>query len=157
MQNTNPYNSNSNAFRLFAYLMQKDKVSRAEITEYAILTMGLSLRAAQSITTTLMSPRLESNRGDPRGNLSAMGHVYYLDKLPREIIDGKREEQKYRVQFREEELPPRMRGANWVPIYLKGELLCRVVSRADGLSLKRALDDLIDKTEQAEMQKELVV
>ena len=156
MQNTNPYNPNSNAFRLFAYMMQKD-CTRSEITEYAILTMGLSLRAAQSITTTLMSPRLESNRGDPRGNSSAMGHVYYLDKLPREMKDGKREEQKYRVQFREEELPPRMRGSNWVPIYLKGELLCRVVSRADGLSLKRVLDDLIDKTEQVEMQRELVV
>lgn len=157
---TNPYNSNSNAFRLFAYMLQEKVFSRADATEYAILTMGLKLRAAQAITTTLMSPRLESNRGDPRGNLSAMGHLYYLEKLPREMRDGRKEEQKYRIEWREPPLEPRTRmpyTVRNVPVYWGKKFICHCSSEQDEVKLKKVLTGLIKKIRSVEAEKELVV
>lgn len=109
-QHKNPYNENKHYGKLFAF-MQKAKVyTRADLINQAML-LGLSdkvrkgahVSPAQATVTVLLSPRdvkQEGLRGDPRGNMSAQGHVYYNELLNRST--GAK--QRFRLRWRSEVL-----------------------------------------------------
>ena len=62
--------------------------------------------------TVVLSPRKSSKRGDPRGNMSAQGHLYFAEKLGRKIKGGIKEPQKFRLRWRSIVLEPRGRKDN---------------------------------------------
>jgi len=107
---------------LFEY-MQKAKVyTRADLIAQAV-KLGMSdkvrkgakagLSPAECTVTVMLSPRdvkQEGLRGDPRGNLSARGEVYFNELLKRETG----EKQRFRLRWRETELERRSRSAKEV-------------------------------------------
>ena len=73
-----------------------------------------------------------------------MGHLYYVEKIPREWKDGRKEDQRFRLEFREEPLEPKKRSP--IPVHVKTEIMKRVTSEA-GLEMERILQVLQDKKE----------
>lgn len=111
----NPYRV-GNSQDLFAHLQRKQVVTKAEMVKYAMDFIGLSKVAAKAVVTTIMSPRFRSKRGDPRGNMSSRGDLYYMQKLPRPVRFGVREPQKFRLKWRDITLARRYR---YPPIRIK--------------------------------------
>jgi len=104
----NPYQRGD--YREIFGVMKKLQVFAASTIRAAGRKLGKTAKAAIHTATVLMSPRETSERGDCRGSFSAMGHLYYMEKLPRKTVGGVREEQKYRLRWRQVALPPRIRG-----------------------------------------------
>lgn len=104
----NPYR-NGLYNQIFAYLKQKQVVTRAELLEHTIQKLGKKNAAAQAAVTVILSPRKSSKRGDCRGNISSCGELYYMEKLPRQVRAGVKEPQKFRLRWREVALAPRKR------------------------------------------------
>lgn len=110
----NPYREGGNYHKLFAFLLaQKGKpFARDAVMEYA---KGLKDRngkplnetAATASVVVIMSPRKEGeSRGDCRGNLASMGHLYYLARLK-----GKDGGKVYSLHWRATPLEPATRAA----------------------------------------------
>lgn len=104
----NPYRSGS-YHDIFAFIKQKQVVTRAEVLAFTAEKFGT---AKPHDVTVILSPREESKRGDCRGNISACGHVYYMEKLARQVKAGVKEPQKFRLRWRATVLEPRKRIAN---------------------------------------------
>ena len=67
--------------------------------------IGKTEEAAKATAEVLLSPSKENP-----GNLSSKGHLYFKENLPRKTVDGKKEEQKYRLRWREQALERQVRG-----------------------------------------------
>lgn len=104
----NPYRAGL-YHNVFAYLKQKQVVTRAELLEHTKTKLGKTDEEAQAAVTVILSPRKASKRGDCRGNMSAQGHLYFLDKLGRQVKAGVKDPQKFRLRWRETVLEPRKR------------------------------------------------
>ena len=98
-KNRNPYREGSKYHEIFEFIRQKQVVTRAQLLEQGFPIADV---------TVVLSPRAEgisTRGGDPRGNLSAQGHVYYMEKLNHK----KGEAQKFRLRYRETALEKRVR------------------------------------------------
>ena len=93
---------------IFGYLKQKQVVTRAELLEHT-KSLGKSDTEAKAAVTVILSPRESSKRGDCRGNMSAQGHEYFMEKLGRGVNAGVKDPQKFRLRWRKEVLEPRNR------------------------------------------------
>jgi len=98
---------------IFAVIKKAQIVTRSAVV-LAGGIQGKTEEAAGFTATVLLSPREKSNRGDCRGSISAMGHLYFMEKLPRKEIKGVKEEQKFRLRWRKIALAPRVRGEHVV-------------------------------------------
>ena len=95
-KNRNPYREGSAYANIFDYIrkQQSQIITRSELLE-----QGFSV----SDVTVVLSPRAEGSStrgGDCRGNLSAQGHIYFMEKLP--LKDGK--SKRFRLRYRSEAL-----------------------------------------------------
>lgn len=107
-KNKNPYREG--AYReIFAVWKKKQVVTKAELIEFAVKELGKTTEQAHADVTVILSPRYKSDRGDCRGNISAQGHLYYAEKLPRKVVLGVKEPQKYRLRWRTNACVPRTR------------------------------------------------
>jgi hypothetical protein len=88
-------------------MMTKQSFTRKELVEYVMKELGKPETAAKSKVQTLISPRKRSDRGDCRGQVSAQGHIYYIEKIRRLVRYGIREPQRLRLRWREEVLERR--------------------------------------------------
>jgi hypothetical protein len=90
--------------------MRKNQIyTKQELIQYMMDELGMDHEHATYKAIILLTPRETSERGDCRGHTSnRWGHIAYNEKLPRRIVDGKKEPQRYRFRFRDVELEPRM-------------------------------------------------
>ena len=109
-KNPNPY-KRGNYVALFAYVKQHQIVTRKQLLDHAINELSMSEQAAAASVTVVLSPRAKgASRGDCRGNASAQGHIYFMEKLNRK----KGEDQKLRLRFRKTPLEPLKRATKEV-------------------------------------------
>ena len=104
-KNKNPYNEGGKYGKIFAFVKKAQVVTRQQVLDYAVKKLRMAKSAANAAVTVVLSPRASSKRGDCRGNMSAQGHLYYLDKLAKK--PG--EKQKLRLRWRKPALEPRTR------------------------------------------------
>jgi len=98
-KNKNPYRAGSAYANIFDFIRSKQVVTRSDL-----LKQGFSV----SDVTVVLSPRAEGSStrdGDCRGNLSAQGQVYFLEKLAKK----QGEDQRFRLRYRKTELEKRVR------------------------------------------------
>lgn len=95
--------------QIFAFMREKRVFTRADLMRYTCGELGKEVNEANYAVTILMSPRKSSRIGDCRGNVAANGHLYYLDKLPRQMRAGVRDPQKFMLRWRTEPLEHRRR------------------------------------------------
>jgi hypothetical protein len=88
-KNKNPYHR-GNYMAMFAYLMTLKEVTRSMLIDFCVNELGMFTHTAVASTTVVLSPSETSERGDCRGNRSAQGHLYFMDKLKRKsfTVDG---------------------------------------------------------------------
>lgn len=104
----NPYRSGLYN-KVFGFIKTKQIVTRAQVMEFT-KAQGKNENAANAAVTVLLSPRKEARKGcDPRGNMSAQGHLYYMEKMARKTVKGEKEAQKFRLRWRNPVLEARMR------------------------------------------------
>jgi hypothetical protein len=99
-KNTNPYRITSAYHNVFNALREASKggITSKGITRSELSAMGFT----PSDITVVLSPRQEGeSRGDCRGNMSAQGHVYFVD-----CIKKAGEEKRFRLRWRKVELEP---------------------------------------------------
>lgn len=94
---------------MFSYWQKKQVVTRAEFIEHTMKAFGKSESEAVAAVTVMLSPRKVSKIGDCRGNISSNGHLYYAEKLGRQVHAGVKDVQKFRLRWREVALEPRNR------------------------------------------------
>ena len=76
-------------FAIFAWIMTQivkiGVIAHIRVTRQQVLdfckSLGLNDTAATATTTVILGPTKESTRGDCRGNTSAMGHIYYMERI----------------------------------------------------------------------------
>jgi hypothetical protein len=109
-KHVNPYREGSNYHMAFGLIQKKQVVTRSEIVAFlmgkGVVSKGKGRtgeEAAIATATVLLSPRAKDGRGDCRGNLSAMGHIYFMQPLNK--VKGT--ERKFRLRWREKELSRR--------------------------------------------------
>jgi hypothetical protein len=98
-KNRNPYREGSKYREIFEFIRSNQIVTKAQL-----LDAGFTV----SDVTVVLSPRAEGSStrgGDCRGNYSAQGEVYYMDKLNKK----KGEEQRFRLRYRSTPLEKRVR------------------------------------------------
>jgi hypothetical protein len=95
---------------VFAYWKQKQIVTRSEYVKFVMEKLSKTETAANAVVTVMLSPRKASKRGDARGNISSAGHLYFAEKLGRSVKGGIKDEQKFRLRWREVALEPRTRN-----------------------------------------------
>ena len=112
-KHSNPYDEGRHYGKLFAFLRGKQVVTRDEMVAEAVrlgisneITKGSTagISPAMAMVTVLLSPRHPDAvraGADCRGNASAAGHVYYMEKL---------EGRKYRLRWRDKPMEPKSRG-----------------------------------------------
>ena len=92
-------------YRLATEWMRKKRVyTKQDLVEFYMYTLGKDYRAASGSAIVLLSPRLVSNNGDPRGSASnPWGHVAYNEKIEKRVcpVTGKNEKQRYMFRFRD--------------------------------------------------------
>ena len=116
---TLPGNENSNYGRATAWMRKAAIFTKADLAGFLATQKDkagnpLTEGAIAATTVVLLSPRLESGRGDCRGNMSnPWGHLAYVELLNRKVDKetGKKEAQKYRFRMRKEALEPSRRTA----------------------------------------------
>ena len=99
---------------IFAQVRKMQVFTREDLMKHTMGELGKSLNASNAAVTVILSPRFTSKIGDCRGNLSAAGHEYYMEKLGRSVKAGVKEEQRFRLRWRKEVLEPRNRVQNVV-------------------------------------------
>ena len=114
-----------NYYRLFAEAVKLSRnangFTRDQLVNFAKTLKDkdgdlLTETAVEASVTVILSPRLESERGDCRGNMSAPGHLYFADKahiaikrFGKEVRDDKGEletEARFKMCMRETALAP---------------------------------------------------
>ena len=88
--NKNPYRKGSKYFEIFDAI-RKGKI----VTKQGLIEMGFT----PSDVTVVLSPRAEGSStrgGNCRGNMSANGHIYFMDKLKQK----KGEQMRFRLRWR---------------------------------------------------------
>jgi hypothetical protein len=130
-KNQNPYREGSQYHGLFGFIRKAQVVVRSAVLAHA-KEIGMTEDAAEATATVILSPRewdgkdadangvlhakvtrigedgkpvVTSSKGDCRGNMSAAGHIYFMEKLAKK--DG--EEQRFRLRYYKTELPPHKR------------------------------------------------
>ena len=95
-----------------AWMRKTQVYTKAQLVQYLEGECGCSPSAALATAVVLLSPRLTSKRGDPRGHVcNPWGHLAYNEKLPRKTLPtGKNEAQRFRFRLRKNALEPRKRG-----------------------------------------------
>lgn len=106
-EHKNPYRG-GDYNKVFGFMQKKQVFTRQEVVDFT-KGLGKSDEATEALVTVLMSPRKASERGDCRGNMSAQGHLYFMDKLNREVVKGVKGVQKFRLRWRDPILEARMR------------------------------------------------
>jgi len=104
-KNKNPYENKGNKTNGYRAIFAAIRASKGIVTRQGLIDQGFSVHDV----TVVLSPRAEGSStrgGDCRGNMSAQGHVYYMDKLKK--VKG--EPQRFRLRFRKVELPKRVRA-----------------------------------------------
>jgi hypothetical protein len=94
-KNKNPYREGSAYNQIFAFIRKNQVVTRNQLVEAGFKSADI---------TVVLSPRAEgisTRGGDPRGNLSARGEYYFMDKLAKK---EKGEAQRFRLRYRVVEL-----------------------------------------------------
>ena len=97
-KNRNPYREGSAYANIFEYIR---KAPGGIVTRSELLEQGFSV----SDVTVVLSPRAEgasTRGGDCRGNLSAQGHVYFMEKKLPFLKKG--EPKRFRLRYRAEVL-----------------------------------------------------
>ena len=94
--------------QIFEHLRAKQIVTREDLMKF-VMGLGKSETEAAAAVTVILSPREKSKRGDMRGNMSAQGHLYFVEKLGRSVNAGVKEPQKFRLRWRKVALKPRNR------------------------------------------------
>ena len=128
-KNENPYRKESKYWNIFQYIRKHQVVTRQELID-----QGFDIHSI----TVVLSPRAEgtsTRNGDCRGNMSAQGHVYFMDKLNRK----KGENQKFRLRWRKEPIEKHVR-------VLKTEVPSKKVQKTE----KAEKVEKTEKVEQAE-------
>ena len=122
-KNNNPYRVGSKYHDLFAQVRKKQVVTRQDLVE-----QGFSPHDV----TVVLSPRAEgTGRGDCRGNMSAQGHVYYMEPLNKKKGETKR----FRLRWRKTPL----------------DALKRVSKKVEAVKESKAKEtEQTEQTEQAE-------
>ena len=107
-RNPNPYNVKSQYYHaLFAFIKKSQVVTRKACIEFAMNELKMGEGAAKAAVGVVLSPRSSDQcRGDCRGNASAAGHLYFMEKLNKK----KGEDQKLRLRWRPEALEPLKRS-----------------------------------------------
>jgi len=105
IKHENPYREGQYR-EIFGFVMKKQCVTRADLLKFTVDTFGGEKPAD---VTVLLSPRKSSKRGDCRGNISAQGHLYYMEKLSRQTKLGIKEPQRFRLKWRGVAMEPRKR------------------------------------------------
>jgi hypothetical protein len=98
-KNRNPYRKGSKYAEIFEFIRANQVVTRAQLLEAGFPVADV---------TVVLSPRAEglsTRGGDCRGNYSAQGHVYFMDKLNKK----KGEAKKFRLRYRKVALDQRIR------------------------------------------------
>ena len=104
VKHENPYREGSDYHSAFALIQRKQVITRSELVQFLMSKSNKSEDAALATATVLLSPREKnSKRGDCRGNLSAMGHLYFVQPLNK--VKG--EEKKFRLRWRNKEMSRR--------------------------------------------------
>ena len=92
-------------YRLATDWMRQTQIyTKQDIIAFYMEELGKDYKAACGSAIVLLSPRLESKHGDPRGSASnPWGHLAYNEKLKRRAdkTTGKNEKQRYRFRFRD--------------------------------------------------------
>jgi len=105
-KHTNPYRDGSAYSTIFAFIRKNQIVTRSQL-----LAQGFAV----ADVTVVTSPRAEgvSKRGgDCRGNMSAQGHLYFMDELKRKKGEKKRFRLRWRKQVMEKRVrPPKVKIA----------------------------------------------
>ena len=128
MKTKNPYRPKSNYFKLFGFLRKHEAVTQRQLELFARRKLHLSSMAAKASATIILSPRASSKRGNCHGNISAKGHLYFMEK------DGN----KFRLRFRHRLFTPMAS----IPVSTPATLMAR-------LELKgKLLDARADRLEQ---------
>jgi len=114
----NPYNVKVGYGKLFAAWWKAKTVTFSQMLKIA-KDLGMDVKPAKASVGVVMSPKKSDKecRGDCRGNYSAMGHIYYADKLKCK----KGEEQRWKLVYRKEELEPRTRKAKEEVVAVKAK------------------------------------
>lgn len=99
-KNQNPYRDGVAYAKIFDDIRKANGV----VTRQALIEKGHNIFDI----TVVLSPRAEGSStrgGDCRGNLSAAGHIYYMEKL----LKVKGEPQRFRLRWRKTELEKNVR------------------------------------------------
>lgn len=100
----NPYRATGAYHKVFAVAKAKQVVTAAMLIAAGV-KLGKTEDAAKATADVLLSPTK-----DNQGNLSARGDLYYFERLPQKTVKSEKEEQKYRLRWREKALERRVRG-----------------------------------------------
>lgn len=137
-KHTNPYRPGKEYHGIFGMIQHAQVVTRSQVIAHVRKELKLNETQANAAVTVVLSPRAEGeSRGDCRGNFSAQGHLYYMEKLPRHEKDGKNEPQKFRLRWREPALEPHRRPAKTAKVEQK-KTPAKVTKRAKAKSRKKA-------------------
>lgn len=150
----NPYRDGSNYFKLFDFILKPTKFTRGELVEFARDKLKMGETSAEASVTVVMSPRSESTRGDCRGNISAAGHLYYIEKMGRKADkDGVKAEQEYKLRWRSTELEPKTRKS--VKQDKAGKTIKSTVASKSAKSAKKAAKKATKKITKAGVKKKV--
>jgi len=99
-KNKNPWaRATGAASQIFAYLKSKQVVTRPQLLDYAMNELGLNEKQAMGQIACVLSPRHPDQcKGDPRGSVSAKGHLYYIEPLPKK---ARGDQKRFRLRWRE--------------------------------------------------------
>jgi len=106
-KNKNPYREGCAYYKVFAFIRNHHVVTRAQLLEAGFTASDI---------TVVLSPRLEGEStrgGDCRGNMSARGETYYMEKIAKKEVG---EAQRFRLRYREIPLEKHTRKFNKIVV-----------------------------------------
>lgn len=84
-------------------IMRPRPITRQELLAFA-KSLGMSESGANASVTVILSPTESSERGDCRGNMSAMGHLYYFKRSKKDGVTY------YELRWRNPAMEPHRRA-----------------------------------------------
>lgn len=111
----NPYRDGGDYHALFGYMQKSQVYTIKGLISFCMDNLHLTHKQAKYNVNILNSPREKGKcykrRGysDPRGSVSAEGHLYYAEKLERKFVTGVKQPQYFRLRWREVPLDPKKR------------------------------------------------
>ena len=94
---------------IFGMVRKKQVVTRSQVEEFCRKNLKngkgkpMTEKQAAASTGVILSPRESSERGDCRGNISAQGHLYFMEPL-KKVKAG--DELRFRLRYRKTALEP---------------------------------------------------